>query len=185
MTVLLARFSLDDYALELLVVGDSLHLLKHGLLRFSGCSDGHLELVVHGEMFYFFALHSQSIAIVDLTPLVLVEDKISREDVPVTVGRGEIRASLTQVDHQTLAQATADKNLLAELLKSHQCSLLAGSSFDDFCIEIAQRACVLEERSDVSVLVPDEQILALLVCLLCCNLDLLDGDVIPAGNINA
>ena len=185
MTVLLARFSLDDYALELLVVGDSLHLLKHGLLRFSGCSDGHLELIVHGEMLDFFALHSQPIAIIDLTPLVLVEDEIRREDVPVTVGRCEIRASLTQVDHQTLAQATADKNLLAELLKSHQCSLLAGSSFDDFCVEIAQCAGVLEERSDVSVLVPDEEILALLVCLLCCNLDLLDGDVVPAGNINA
>ena len=185
MTVLLARFSLDDYALELLVVGDSLQLREQGLLRFSCCSDRHLELIVHGEMFELFTLHSQSIAIIEFTPLVFVEDKISREDVPVTVGRSEIRASLTQVNHQTLAQATADKHLPAELLKCHQYSLLAGSSLDDFCIKIAQRAGVLEERSDVSVLVPDEQILALLVCLLCCNLDLLDGDVVPAGNINA
>ena len=137
MTVLLARFSLDDYAFELLVVGDSLHLLKQGLLRFSGCSDRELELIVHGEMSGVFVIHSQSSAVISITPLVFVEDKLSREDVPVTVGRCEVRASLTQVDHQILAQATADKDLLAKLLKCHQCSLLAGSGFDDFGIEIA------------------------------------------------
>ena len=185
MTVLLARFSLDDYALELLVVGDSLQLREQGLLRFSCCSDSHLELIVHGEVFELFALHSQSIAIIEFTPLGFVEDEISREDVPVAIGRSEIRASLTQVNHQTLAQATADKHLPAELLKCHQYSLLAGSSLDDFCIEIAQRAGVLEEGRGASVLVPDEQILAIPVCLLRCILDLLNGDVFPAGNIKA
>ena len=151
------------------MVGDSLPLLEQGLFRFSGCSERELELVVHGELCDLFALHSQLIAVVDLTPLVFVEDKISREDVRVTVGRCEVGASLTQVDHQTLAHATADKDLLAELLKCHQCSLLAGSSFYDFCVEIAKRSGVLEEGSDVSVLVPDEEILAFLICFLCCN----------------
>ena len=153
-------------------------------LRFTTCSNRELELVVHGKVLWVFVFSAQSDAILSVLPLCFVEDQFGWEDVPVGIGLCEVRASRTQVYHQTLAQAAADKDLLAQLLQCHQRSLLAHSSLNDFWIEIDQCARVLEERGCVSSLVPYEQVLALLVRLLRCNLDLSKVNGVPGGNVN-
>ena len=116
-----------------------------------------------------------------LIELSIVEEHISIEGAFLVV-LGPLRDRLIDVEAEALTIAHGIDELLANTLSDALVSLVSNGLLDDLWSELEALTFVVHESADAALLVPDEEVLACLVCIRDNQLEPLQGLLGPVGD---